>query len=459
MQPDARHRAAGLVDSLLGNRRAGPPRDDDGSRLEARDERFAAELAHGVVRHLSRIDRVIERAAGKPVDHIVPPALAAARIGVYQLLFTPSVPPYAAVSASVDLARRLAPRTAGFVNWLLRRVGPEAAALPGREEFGDAATWLATLHSFPAWIVRRWTKRLGEEEAGQLLAAMNVHPPPDIRVNRLRSSPAAARDALALSGFDAEPGRFAPDGLRVHGSGALTATPLFREGGLYIQDESSQLAALALAPRAGERILDACAGVGGKTTQLAELAGGGASILALDRDAGRLERLRENAARLGAAGIEARHGDLLAPAMFEGERFDAVLLDAPCSALGTIPRHPEVKWAKRASDPQRLADLQLRLLARAAELLAPGGRIVYSTCSTEPEEGEAVIRRFVAGRPELVVDPIATAGGVRTGILNAGELATAEGFLRSWPHRHGIGGAFVALLVMRAGAAPGPAGS
>jgi 16S rRNA (cytosine967-C5)-methyltransferase len=232
----------------------------------------------------------------------------------------------------------------------------------------------------------------------------------------------------------------------VSGAGSLTATGPFRDGALYLQDESSQLAALVLAPRAGERVLDACAGVGGKTTQLAELAGNAATIVAVDQDPGRLARLAENAARLGAAGLEARCGDLLDPATLADERFDAVLLDAPCSALGTIPRHPEVKWAKRASDPKRLAELQLRLLARAAELLAPGGRVVFSTCSTEPEEGEEVVARFLAAHEGFGVVRLDGAGPAGAGIADVAALATPAGFLRSWPHRHGIGGAFVALL-------------
>jgi len=200
---------------------------------------------------------------------------------------------------------------------------------------------------------------------------MNEHPAPHVRVNRLRSAVEAAGGELVSGGFEVEPGRFAPASLHARGAGPLTATALFRGGGIYLQDESSQLAALALAPRPGERILDACAGVGGKTTQLAELRGNDATIVALDRDARRLALLAENAARLGAKGIDARRGDLLDPATLAGERFDAVLLDAPCSALGTIPRHPEIKWAKRASDPRRLAATQLRLLERAAASSPP----------------------------------------------------------------------------------------
>jgi len=442
----AREHAAHLIDALLGNRREGGPPDKEAARLDPRDERFAAEIAHGVVRHLSRVDWIVAHAAGKEIERIVPPALAAARIGVFQLLFTPSVPAYAAVSASVDLARTLAPQTAGFVNWLLRRVGEDAINQPRRENFSDELAWLATCHSFPHWIIRRWVKRLGAPEAVQLLEAMNTHPPPHLRVNRLRATSTAVSSALVAAGFEIEPGHFAPDALRVRGPGALTGTAPFREGAIYFQDESSQLAALVLAPRVGERILDACTGVGGKATQIAELSGNGATILAVDQDSGRLARLAENARRLDAKGIEPRRGDLLDPGTCGDERFDAVLLDAPCSSLGTIPRHPEIKWAKRASDPKRLAELQLRLLERSAELLAPGGRIVFSTCSTEPEEGEEVISRFLKTRQGFRVAKIGAHPSVVGEIRNIEDLLTSRGFLRTWPHRHGIGGAFVALL-------------
>ncbi len=442
----SRERATRLIEALLGNRREGGPRAGETARLDPRDERFAAELAHGVVRHLSRVDWIIAHAAGKEIERIVPPALAAARIGVYQLLFTPSVPAYAAVSASVDLARTLAPQTAGFVNWLLRRIGEDAVNQPRRADFSDELSWLAAFHSFPHWMVRRWVKRLGAAEAALLLQAMNTHPSPHLRVNRLRTTPAEVAGALAAAGFEVEPGRYTPDALHVRGAGALTGTAPFREGAIYFQDESSQLAALVLDPRPGERVLDACTGVGGKATQIAELSGNKARIVAVDQDSSRLARLAENTRRLGAEGIEPRRGDLLDPGTCGDERFDAVLLDAPCSSLGTIPRHPEIKWAKKASDPKRLAELQLRLLERSAALLDPGGRIVFSTCSTEPEEGEDVITRFLKTHPGFQVARIGVQSSPAGGIGNLGDLLTPRGFLRTWPHRHGIGGAFVAML-------------
>jgi 16S rRNA (cytosine967-C5)-methyltransferase len=443
--PQAREIAFRQVSALLTGIRPGarPPGEPeaDGS---AREGRLAAEIAHGVVRHLTRIDWLIAHYAGKAPAKIVPAALTVVRIGVYQLVFMPSIPRYAAVSESVSLAREVVPRAAGFVNWLLRRVGPEAAELPRRDAFGSEEAWLAASHSFPAWMVRRWIRRFGPGETARLLAALNLHPAPGVRVNLAAAGVAEIEAALRAAGFETTPGRYAPAALSVRGAGRLTELGAFTAGQIYLQDESSQLAPLALAPRPGERILDACAGVGGKSTHLAEITGDAATIVAVDQDASRLAGLQQNARRRGFHRIECRRGDLLDPALLAGERFDAVLLDAPCSGLGTIPRHPELKWVKRASDPVRLAALQGRLLARAAALLAPGGRIVYSTCTTEPEENELLVKGFLADRPAFrVARPSPGA------IANLEELLTPEGYLRTWPHRHGIGGAFIALLAGR----------
>ncbi len=438
----SRELAADLLARLLEGERSVPRVEPDGPEGSAeRDARFAAELAHGVARTLSRLDRAIERASGKPVGRIAAPVLPIVRLGAYQLLFMPSVPRYAAVSESVDLARRRAPRAAGFVNWVLRRMGPELALAPSRDEYPDDASWLAAVHSFPPWLVKRWVHRLGAAEAGELMAALNAHPPLHLRVNRLRAGPAAVAQDLAGEGIAVEAGRHAPCSLRLAGPGRVTAAAPFAAGLVYVQDESSQLAAEVLAPAPGERVLDACAGLGGKSTQLAEIAGGRATVIALDSDASRLRKLEENVRRLDDPGIEVRRGDLLDAATLAGERFDAILLDAPCTGLGTLGRHPALRWTKRPGDPARLAAVQGRMLARVASLLAPGGRVSYSTCSTEPEEGEEVLAAFLAVHPDFAVDQPPPGA-----LLRPDELATPGGFVRSWPHRHGMGGAFVALL-------------
>jgi len=440
----SRELAVDLLGRLLGGGRGLPRAGAAGRGGEAdRDERLAAEIAHGAVRTLAHLDRAIAHATGKPVASVDPAVLPLLRVGAYQLLYLPSVPRYAAVSETVAVARRRTPKAAGFVNWTLRRITPDGAAPPPRAGYPDEVSWLAAVHSFPPWIVGRWVARLGAEETGRLLSALNEHPPAHLRVNRLRATVAEAASGLAAAGMATEPGRHAPFALRLAGPGSVSASAPFAAGLVYLQDESSQLAAEVLRPRPGERVLDACAGLGGKATQLAEISGGRSRILALDRDAARLRRLAENAGRLGDPGIEARAADLLERGALAGERFDAVLLDAPCSGLGTLARHPELRWTKRPGDPARLAAVQRSLLDRAATFLGPGGRLVYSTCSTEPEEGEEVVGAFLGEHPAFAAE--APAEGA---LIDAPALAS-EGFLRSWPHRHGMGGAFVALLRRR----------
>lgn len=401
---------------------------------------LASELAHGVVRHLSRLDWVIGRASHKGMEQVDPDVLDILRLGAYQLLDLPSIPPYAAVSETVDLAKEIAPRAAGFVNWALRRITPDFRDRPRREDIPDPLQRLSTVHSFPAWMVGRWLQRFGEEETDRFLAAMNSFPPLDLRVNRLKADVGEVAGELREAGGTADPGRYSPDCLAAAGAGKVTELAAFTEGRIYIQDEASQLVSIVLAPREGEHILDACAGVGGKSTHLAELAGGGAAVTALDSDGGRLALLKANCRRLGITSVAPLRSDLLRHPFREGALFDRILVDAPCSSLGIIRRHPEFKWVKEESDIGRFADLQTDLLCRAADLLEEGGILAYSTCTTEEEENGEVVRRFLTLRPRFtVVKP-------PPGLLRLEDLLTSEGFIATLPHLHGTNGGFVALL-------------
>lgn len=412
-------------------------------RLEVKptEERLAAELGYGTIRHRSRLDWLAEHFSERPKSRIDPPVLNLLRLGLYQLLFMPSIPPYAAVSESVDLAKKFAPRASGFVNWALRKAGPGIGDLPRRRDITDPTKWRATFYSFPLWMTKRWEQRFGARETEAMLAAMNTFPPLDLRVNSLRSDPDKVADQLRREGGQVAQGTYSPVALSVERTGKLTGLPAFREGLIYIQDESSQLPALALAPRKGERILDACAGVGGKATHLAELTGEDAEVIAVDPDGRRLDLLRENVERLGLRSVHCRQGDILDDGFDAGGPYDRILVDAPCSGLGTLRRHPELKWTKRESDPARLAGLQLRLLLRAADLLRPGGLLAYSTCTTEEEENEGVVRLFLRRKPRFRPRPPAEGA-----INRLDELLTPEGFIATFPHRHGMNGSFVALL-------------
>jgi len=401
---------------------------------------FASEIAHGAVRHLSRLDWIIEQAGRRPKSQIEAPVLNILRLGCYQLIFMPSVPAYAAVSESVETTKRRRPKAAGYVNWLLRRIGPEYRERPRRDEIAGGAEWLSVYYSFPDWISRRWVGRWGEQETGELMSSMNRFPELDLRVNLLKASRADAAAELAGEGGTAREGRYSPAALRVSGIRNVAGIAAFRAGRLYIQDESSQLPSLALAPAAGGRILDACCGVGGKAGHLAEIAADKGAVAALDVDRRRLALLGENMARLGHNSVSPLLGDILKGPPVPG-RFDTILVDAPCSSLGIIRRHPEIKWSKRPGDPARLAGRQLAILAKTALLCRPGGLVAYSTCTTEPEENEGVVAAFLAGNADFAVLPI-----TGDAIANLHELLTPEGYIATLPHRHGINGGFTALL-------------
>jgi 16S rRNA (cytosine967-C5)-methyltransferase len=314
-----------------------------------------------------------------------------------------SMPGYAAVNETVELAKKVAPKAGGFVNWALRKAGPDTAQLPRRRDIEDLQEWLSTFYSFPRWLVKRWHRRFGLPETERLLASINTYPPLGVRVNRRRAGPEQVSASFQGEGAEVIPGRYSPDALQVGGAPQLTGLASFRRGEFYIQDESAQLASLALAPAGGERVLDACSGLGGKATHLAEIAGDRCEVIAVDRDQPRLEMCHQNASRLGLKSISAIPADILDGDFDPGAPFDRILLDAPCSGLGTLRRHPELKWSKKASDPGRLAQLQLRLLMRVSNWLKAGGCLAYSTCTTEREENEEVVRRFLHERPEFEV--------------------------------------------------------
>lgn len=404
----ARRLAAALIDEVL---RAGTALDETFERLaptaglDPADAGLARAIATTAFRRLGTIRQVVdarlERGSPRKSGPFEPIMVAAAA----QLLFL-DVPDHAAV----DLAIRLLhedPRSARYAslgNAVLRRLAREREAiLAGLDPLADT----------PDWLHESWAKSYGTETAAAIAAAHAEEPPLDLTV---KSDPAAWAERLD--------GIVLPSGsVRLRGREAITALSGFAEGEWWVQDAAAALPALLLAPKPGERVADLCAAPGGKTAQLA---GAGAIVTAVDRSGPRLRRLRANLERLGLT-AEIVTADAAA---YEAELFDAVLLDAPCSATGTIRRHPDVAWTKRPEDVTKLAALQARLLDRAAALTRPGGRLVYCTCSLEREEGEAQIEAFLARTPGFVRSPIAPAE-----IGGAAEALTPSGELRTLPHQ------------------------
>jgi 16S rRNA (cytosine967-C5)-methyltransferase len=378
--------------------RSAPTLDDrlagaDAEALDARERAFLHELVLGSLRRRGPIDHALAALSDRPLERMGPDVRTALRLGAHQILHL-RVPAHAAVSESVDLVRARQPRAAGFVNAVLRRLireGPPAEADPVAAPLG----WLATTGSLPEWLATRWLERLGPAVAVARARSLLTEPPAFFRLNPRVPDAFARAEAAGLLPRPAEvPGAW------VAGGGRLG--DLLREGVVYAQDQGSQAVAhLAAGPGV---ILDACAAPGGKSTLLADLGGPAARIVAAERSARRLRTLAALVERWGAPNVHVVAADALHPPFHRG--FDAVLLDAPCSGLGTIGRHPDLRWRLQPRDLPKLAERQSAFLASLAPLVRPGGALVYSVCSVEPEETRGVVEPFLAAHPEFVPDPL-----------------------------------------------------
>jgi 16S rRNA (cytosine967-C5)-methyltransferase len=405
--------------------------------LSRPDRDLATEITLGVLRHRASLDRVLSGHSSRPLDRLDPALLRALRIGLYQIRHLDRVPERAAVDESVRLARAYgASRGAGLVNAVLRSIlrRPDVPPLPDKES--SPLEYLTTTLSHPRWLAARYLDRLGLETAEARCRIQNEPPPNQVRIStRIGLDDALAR--LAAEGIEAEPVAAVPGALSL-GRHAPAESALFREGLLFAQDAGSQLVPSLLDLRARDRVLDVCAAPGGKTTAMSERVPEG-RVFAVDRRARRVRLLVALAARLGAANVDALVADgTRLPFAIE---LDRILVDAPCTSIGTIRRNPDIKWRVEERDLARLAEVQYRLLRSASERLAIGGRLVYATCSTEPEENEHVVDRFLAEcRGFAIVD------GRQALPAAARHLACPRGFLRTFPERDGMDGYFAAVL-------------
>lgn len=400
------------------------------------------ELVQGVKRWEFKLDYYLSRVSAMPLKKLHPLVLLILRLAAYQILRLSRVPARAAVhQAGLEAkARRLPPAYGGFINAVLRRLA--AGDLPPLPEVAaDPVAHLAVEHSHPPWLVRLWLGRWGLEATAVRLAANNLTPPLTIRVNTLKTDPEALRMRLAREGVEAEPCRFSPVGLRFTdlGGQAPLELPSYREGLWLFQDEAAQLATMLLPPVAGP-LLEVGAGRGGKTTHLAE-SGGSGLILALDRHGGRLRELRSNLRRWGAGRVQPIRADAAFAWPLREESVDAALLDAPCSALGILRRHPEIKTRLQEADLVSFPPRQQALLAAAAAALRPGGHLLYITCTTEPAENEELIDWFLSVHREFGL-------GTDAQLLPpaARPLVEPPGWFRSSPAVHGLDGFFAVLL-------------
>ena len=407
--------------------------------LPRQESGLATELAYGVARRRLTLDAALQAHADRPLEKLETMVHVALRLGAYQLLFLDRVPAHAAVGETVNLMKKNGlTRASGFVNAILRKISQDKE-IPLPEE---PLSRLSVQESHPRWLVARWAKRFGLEEASALCAADNVQAKVTARVNLTRASRDEVIAQLATAGVVGTPSALSPLGLTLEDAGAIAALEPFRSGLFQIQDEAAQLVSLMTGVKPGMRILDACAAPGGKTCHLAEQLQGHGEIVAVDLHERKLERLREESKRLG---VDERIKTLAADAgeklpYLDEASFDLILLDAPCSGLGTLRRHPELRYRREESDVARLAELQRGLAKNVMRYLKKGGTLTFAVCSPEPEEGELQIaaleslglRHLPPALPEEILSRVrAPKGGIAT-----------------FPHRHGTDGFFAARFTL-----------
>ena len=399
--------------------------------------RRAIALVAGVTRWKRWLDHVAGRFVRGGIGRLDAPVLHALRIGTFELVVE-GVPAHAAVGEAVGVARELSHKGgAGLVNAVLRKVAGVARNAPEGPQTGDPADDLAVRWSHPTWMVRRWLDRWGEGATRDLLERNNAVPRYSLRVNPLRTTGLSFAARLEALGVEPEPGRWSEASWRVSRLQPVVADGLLRDGHCAVQDEAATLVGLVLDPQPGESVLDGAAAPGGKALHAAERMGNEGAVLAVDRNAAKADLVAVAAAAHGATIVRTVAADLRQVAAAHAGRHDRVLLDAPCSGTGVLAKRADLRWRRTPGELAELTALQDELLDAAALAVAPGGLLVYATCSLEPEENEARVAAFIERTPSFILEPVPA---------SLPEPLRDGAFYRALPHLHGTDGAFAARL-------------
>ena len=375
--------------------------------LSRRDRSLFTAIVYGVLRWRNRLDHIITHFSNTPIQKIEPGVLNILRLGLFQIIYLDRIPDSAAVNTSVEITKQIgASRAAGFVNALLRKSAANYSSIHFPVFETDPVAFLSAVQSLPGWLAQRWLKRFEKETIMFLCNTINSIPPITIRTNTLKTT----REQLILS-LESEVERIesttvAPDGIKlINPKRSIPDLPAFINGWFQVQDEAAQLVSLLLNPQPGESVLDACAGLGGKTAHIAQLMHNRGRITAMDKDEKKLQQLDSEMLRLNIPIVHTHCHDLdSALNKKQVDVYDRLLLDAPCSGLGVLRRNPDIKWNSTERSLKRHANIQKRFLETLAPMVKPNGVLVYSVCSIEPEENEAVIRAFLKNHPEFVID-------------------------------------------------------
>lgn len=421
----------------------------DNCPLERRDRALSNALVYGVLRWQGRLDWIIDHFSKTPLKKIEPPVLNVLRLGLFQILYLTKIPVSAAVNTSVEMVKSFSPQwTVKYVNGVLRNASRNHTKVPFPDSRKDPVFSLSVRKSFPKWLVKRWVGRMGIKECEDMCDFLNSIPPITVRTNTLKTSRQELIQSLENNVLNPASTECSPEGvLFTNPNKSISEFQAFKDGWFQVQDEAAQIVSLLMNPEPGETVLDACAGLGGKTGHIAQLMKNQGKIIASDRDSRKLNQLESEMSRLGVSiVISETKGFMQQPDKKEFNRFDRILVDAPCSGLGVIRRNPDAKWSVTKNDLKKCQKKQLVLLENVAPLVKVGGCIVYTVCSMEPEENETVIQCFLANNknyshtgfdPEKLTD---------IKLPQESSILDKIGYFKTIPHIHKTDGFFSACL-------------
>lgn len=414
------------------------------THISRKDRAFIQALVFGVLRWKKRLDWVIAYFSKTPFDKIDTKVLNILRLGLFQIIYLNKIPVSAAVNTSVEMAKSVsAPYVVRYVNGLLRNAVRDYQKVPFPDIDSDTVTALATQKSFPEWLIERWLVRFGLEETERLCNAINTIPPITVRCNSLLTDRSNLMTVLENDCKRVRSTDFSPEGVFfIHPKNPIPAITAFKSGLFQVQDEAAQLVTFILNPKPGEIVLDACAGLGGKTGHIAQMMKNHGRVIALDKDEKKFIKLNSEMHRLGISIVKTCTHDLTYPLHRENfPKFDRILLDAPCSGLGVLRRNPDTKWRSSKQIFSGLRKKQSLFLGRLSQFVKPRGILVYVVCSMEPEENESVIKEFLNKHTEFAIEK--NPAGLPD---KARSLVTENGYFKTFPHIHNMDGFFSVCL-------------
>lgn len=407
------------------------------AELSGQDKALLNEIVHGVVRWMGRLDWVLNGFYKGQFSKAIPNLKNGLRVALYQILFLDKIPDHAAVNEAVEFVKKLqGQKPADLTNAILRNIIRNKNAIRFPDPNEDLPGYIAAYWSHPSWMVKRYLKRFERDATEKLLSANNEKPLHTLKVNTLKCSPAEFKKHLDDVNLKFHKGKYLEEFFHMHNLTNITKWEYFDKGYFDIQDESAGVSCKLLDVHPGMRVLDMCAAPGGKTSFLAGMMKNEGEIIAMDKFESRLDQLQKNMDRLNVTCVKTMPIDALE---YEGEQFDRVLADVPCSGTGTLSKKPDIKWKKELLDIKKINELQYNLICKAASLVKPGGILVYSTCSIEPEENNQIVEKFLANNKDFVLQNAAD--------VVSKELVTPEGYIQTLPHLHNTDGAFAAKLL------------